>query len=108
MKHIIYFAAALIMVGCASNQKTTLSGLDKKDFDTIVNNQKISLFTLQNGEMEACITNYGGRIVSLMVPDKDGSGMTTSVTISRSTATSERLSDDTATESTEAALRSIQ
>lgn len=72
MKHIIYFAAALIMVGCASNQKTTLSGLDKKDFDTIVNNQKISLFTLQNGEMEACITNYGGRIVSLMVPDKDG------------------------------------
>ncbi len=72
MKHIIYFAAALIMVGCASNQKTTLSGLDKNDFDTIVNNQEISLFTLRNGDMEACVTNYGGRIVSLMVPDKDG------------------------------------
>lgn len=54
MKHIIYFAAALIMVGCASNQKTTLSGLDKNDFDTIVNNQEISLFTLRNGDMEAC------------------------------------------------------
>jgi len=72
MKHIIYFAAALIMVGCASNQKTTLSGLDKNDFDTIVNNQKISLFTLHNGDMEVCVTNYVGRIVSLMVPDKDG------------------------------------
>ena len=57
MKHIIYFAAALIMVGCASNQKTTLSGLDKNDFDTIVNNQKISLFTLHNGDMEVCVTN---------------------------------------------------
>ena len=25
-----------------------------------------------NGDMEVCVTNYGGRIVSLMVPDKDG------------------------------------
>lgn len=25
-----------------------------------------------NGDMEVCVTNYGARIVSLMVPDKDG------------------------------------
>lgn len=61
-----------MMISCASNQRMTLSCLDRNDFDTIVNNQKIALFTLHNGEMEACVTNYGGRIVSLMVPDKDG------------------------------------
>lgn len=72
MKNIILFAAAIMMISCASNQRMTLSCLDRNDFDTIVNNQKIALFTLHNGEMEACVTNYGGRIVSLMVPDKDG------------------------------------
>lgn len=41
------------MISCASNQRMTLSCLDRNDFDTIVNNQKIALFTLHNGEMEA-------------------------------------------------------
>ena len=72
MKNIILSAAAIMMISCASNQRLSLSGLDRNDFDTIVNNQKIMLFTLHNGEMEACVTNYGGRIVSLMVPDRDG------------------------------------
>lgn len=51
MKNIILFAAAIMMISCASNQRMTLSCLDRNDFDTIVNNQKIALFTLHNGEM---------------------------------------------------------
>jgi aldose 1-epimerase len=41
-------------------------------FDTIVNGDTVKLYTLKgdNG-MEVCITNYGARVVSLMVPDKD-------------------------------------
>ncbi len=42
-------------------------------FDTTIDGKKVSLFTLKNKNgLEAAITNYGGRIVSLLVPDKDG------------------------------------
>ena len=38
-----------------------------------INGEKTDLFVLKNkNKMEVCITNYGGRIVSVMVPDKDG------------------------------------
>ena len=47
MKNIILFAAAIMMISCASNQRMTLSCLDRNDFDTIVNNQKIALFRLK-------------------------------------------------------------
>lgn len=53
--------------------KLTESGLDKKNFETEVNGKKVGLFVLKNTNgMEVCVTNYGGRIVSVLVPDKDG------------------------------------
>ena len=59
----------------ASNTETgdstalTLSGLDPADFAT----DSTALYTLSNENgMEVCFTNFGGRIVSIMVPDKDG------------------------------------
>ena len=51
----------------------TLSGLDPAKFQTEVNNTQTNLYTLKNkAGMEVCITNFGGRIVSIMVPDKNG------------------------------------
>ena len=51
---ILAIAAAVLATGC--NQK-----------------EEIGLYILSNGNgMEVSITNYGGRIVSLMVPDRDG------------------------------------
>ena len=51
----------------------TQSGLDPAKFETTVNNKPVALYTLRNkGGMEVCITNFGGRIVSADVPDKDG------------------------------------
>ena len=51
----------------------TVSGLDPAKFDTLINEKPVKLYTLKNQNgMEVCITNYGGRIVSLIVPDKDG------------------------------------
>lgn len=51
----------------------TQSGLDPAKFDTTINNKKVELITLQNkAGMEVCLTNYGGRVVSITVPDKDG------------------------------------
>lgn len=43
------------------------------DFQTTIEGKKIDLFTLKNKKgMKVAITNYGGRIVSWMAPDKNG------------------------------------
>lgn len=68
-------AASLLLAGCkdAPVGKLTESGLDKTKFETEVNGKKTDLYVLTNEKgMEVCITNLGGRIVSIMVPDKDG------------------------------------
>lgn len=69
-------ATLFLAVGCTEKApvgKLTDSGLDKKNFETEINGKKSDLYTLRNTSgMEVCITNFGGRIVSIMVPDKDG------------------------------------
>ena len=53
--------------------KLTKSGLNPQDFEATVDEKDVKLFVLTNSNgVEACITNYGGRIVSLMVPDREG------------------------------------
>lgn len=67
--------AAGILSSCAnkSQQEATLSGLKAENFQTEVKGKKTDLYTLKNKVgMEVCITNFGGRIVSIMVPDKNG------------------------------------
>ena len=45
-----------------------------QDWGTTQGGEKVSLYTLKGAHgLEARITNYGGRIVSLMVPNKQGS-----------------------------------
>lgn len=54
-------------------QPRTLSGLNPHDFEDVVDGRPTALYTLVNaGGTEVCITNFGGRIVSLMVPDREG------------------------------------
>ena len=68
-------AAALAITACTSGKpvEETVSGLNPARFDSIVNNKKTALFTLKNSNgMEVCITNFGGRVVSLVVPDANG------------------------------------
>lgn len=79
MKLIGYSSLFLVFAGiCACNSakettELTTSGLDPKNFETTVNGDSTSLVTLKNASgMEVCITNYGGRVVSISVPDKDG------------------------------------
>ena len=63
-----------LMAACTPKaEKATDSGLLQSKFQTEVDGKKTDLFTLRNkNNMEVCITNFGGRIVSVMVPDKDG------------------------------------
>ena len=67
--------AAAFITACSDNgsQSSLKSGLNPAAFDTTINEKPVKLFTLKNANgMEVCITNYGGRVVSLVVPDKDG------------------------------------
>ncbi len=68
-------ALLAIMSACSgsTNADLTVSGLDPAAFDTTINEKPVRLYTLKNKNgMEACITNFGGRLVSLSVPDKTG------------------------------------
>ncbi|WP_333699955.1 aldose epimerase family protein [Bacteroides congonensis] len=73
-KLCVWGVAALLMAACTPKaEKATESGLLQSKFQTEVDGKKTDLFTLRNkNNMEVCITNFGGRIVSVMVPDKDG------------------------------------
>lgn len=80
MKNIskILLGASTCLAIFACNSKTqenalTLSGLNPTNFEAEVNGKTTQLYTLKNSNgMEVCITNFGGRIVSVMVPDKNG------------------------------------
>ena len=51
----------------------TRSGLYPNDFEAYVNGKRTRLYTLVNHKgMEVCLTNFGARIVSIMVPDRRG------------------------------------
>lgn len=51
----------------------TDSGLTPAKFQSELNGKTTDLFVLKNkNNMEVCVTNFGGRIVSILVPDKDG------------------------------------
>ena len=50
-----------------------ISGLKREDFQAMVQGKETDLYTLTNAQgMEVSITNYGGSLVSIMVPDREG------------------------------------
>ena len=68
-------AGGLLMMNSCSPKKETeqKAGIDKSAYGTLSDGQAVDLYTLHNAAgMTAKITNYGGTIVSLTAPDKDG------------------------------------
>ena len=54
-------------------EKNLISGLKRENFQAMVQGKETDLYTLTNAQgMEVSITNYGGSLVSIMVPDRDG------------------------------------
>ncbi len=61
------------VIQAGSQAATTRSGLDPTRFQSLKQGKTTRLFVLENKKgMEVCITNYGGRIVSILVPDQQG------------------------------------
>ena len=56
-----------------TTENANLCGLNRKDFQTTINGKKTDLYILKNRKgYEVAISNYGGAICAIMVPDKDG------------------------------------
>ncbi|MDR2622503.1 MAG: galactose mutarotase [Dysgonamonadaceae bacterium] len=77
-KNIFILAAAtILLVSCGKKETistTTASGLEASKFETTTEEGKTThLYTMKNANgMEVCVTNIGGRIVSIWVPDNAG------------------------------------
>lgn len=53
--------------------ENNLSGLKRADFQKTINGKETDLFILSNdNNAEIAVTNYGGAILTIMVPDKNG------------------------------------
>src|SRR5688572_21302232 len=65
-----------LAVSCASKEKETAVSapkLSRTSFGTTTAGETADLYTLRNSNgMETAITNYGGIVVSLKVPDRNG------------------------------------
>ncbi len=49
------------------------AGLKEAEFQKIIDGKKTDLFILRNNKgMEVAVTNYGGAVLAIMVPDKNG------------------------------------
>lgn len=72
-KLIMMVASAAMFFSCASKQaEQDVILFDAEDFQTVVDGKETSLYTLKAGDLVMQVTNFGGRVVSLWVPDKDG------------------------------------
>ena len=75
MKKLSKVLLAVAAVACcvsAGAAKPKFPFVDSAPFDTVIDGQKVALYTIQKGKVAAQITNYGGFVVSLFSPDKNG------------------------------------
>ena len=74
MKHLLYGFAAIAMAaltacGAADNVKL----VDARNFESTIDGKQVALYTLKSETgMTMQVTNFGGHVVSLWVPDKNG------------------------------------
>lgn len=71
-KTLIILIIAALSTSCEKKQ-TEVKLINSQNFQSQMAGKQVDLFTIKNKNgLAAQITNYGGRVVSLWVPDKDG------------------------------------
>lgn len=72
----IFFSLVLalgISLGLGARAQTATAGIKMTKFGDMPDGTAVNLYTLSNRSgMQVSITNYGGRIVSIIVPDRNG------------------------------------
>ena len=71
---LVITLVAILGQGCSPKkaERKFCANLIAKDFQKTIDGKQTNLYFLKNGNISAAITNYGGRIVSLCVPDQNG------------------------------------
>lgn len=71
-KYFIILLSLFLTISC-SKKPVEIKLIPKENFQKTINHKQVDLFTLTNKNgLVSQITNYGGRVVNLWVPDKDG------------------------------------
>lgn len=80
-KNSTFILAAVLLIwtsACSNSQQQSETEANPTltvsvaDFEGVVDEIPVALYTLTNGQAVAAITNYGARVISLHVPDKKG------------------------------------
>jgi aldose 1-epimerase len=76
-KQAVFLILITLFICSKAISQTNLSNsecapLNPENFNKVIDGKQVGLFLLKNGNLTAAITNYGGRIVSLCAPDKNG------------------------------------
>lgn len=80
---MIFFCVAMLAcnnTSTSNNNSDTTNNVNSdstqipsaKNFQTTIDGKQTNLYVLKNGDMQVAVTNYGARIVSIIVPDKNG------------------------------------
>jgi aldose 1-epimerase len=73
LKTNLIVATILFACACSSPSETNRAGISKEAFEVSMDGKNVTLFTLKNKNgAEMCVTNFGAKVVSLFVPDKEG------------------------------------
>lgn len=78
MKKILCALAAVAMLASCGGKKQAADcccGVDlikAENFQREVDGKQVDLYTLHNGDLTMQVTNFGGRVVSLWAPDREG------------------------------------
>ena len=70
MKKIFLMALCLAAAACTSVKEVEL--IPTSSFEKEIDGRQVSLYTLAAGDLTMQVTNFGGRVVTLWTPDKDG------------------------------------
>ncbi len=70
-KSLLIIALAFAAVSCADKAQE-LALIPQENFTQVVDGKQVSLYTLAAGDITMQVTNYGGRVISLWTPDRNG------------------------------------
>lgn len=74
MRQVLFILiASCILSSCIHNSEQAINIFPAKNFSKTIDGKEVKLFTLKNANgYVAQITNYGGRVVTLWTPDRNG------------------------------------
>ncbi|MBQ8838957.1 MAG: galactose mutarotase [Bacteroidales bacterium] len=71
MKRLFYvLSICAVLFSCG--QKSAVTLFPVSDFETVIDGNNVSLYTLKAGDLTMQVTNFGARVVSLWTPDREG------------------------------------